>query len=269
MNLIRLDFPRIIGIRQDVPVPRSFIPSDLSNLIGWYSAKSGVYSDAGSTPATESGLVQQWNDKSSASNYLTQSSGALQGAWSATSFNSRPGITFDGSNDMYQTVVNSVVLPSNPTTIMSVFAALRVVSFAANDRVMPSIYGNAVSDEADWNSTNAAVFGEMDTSTTIRGYRNGSAGDSNSFSTGTNYRVGSVYDGTNHTLYVNNVSDGSTAKTVSFDSPATFQVPGAATRSVGTAVGNVIYGEIIICASAPDSATLAKIDAYFVSEWGL
>src|SRR3569833_785672 len=62
----------------------------------WLQATLGVFSDAGATPATDSGAVQQWNDQSDAAprNVSQATSGNRPVYHSAL-----PSLTFDVSND--------------------------------------------------------------------------------------------------------------------------------------------------------------------------
>lgn len=70
-----------------------------SNLLAWYRADSLVYSDAGTTPVTGGGSVQQWNDLSGNGHHLTQTTTASKPTYTASAINGEPGITLDGTND--------------------------------------------------------------------------------------------------------------------------------------------------------------------------
>lgn len=72
-----------------------------SDLKGWWSADSGVYSDAGSTAATNAGNVQQWNDRSGNGNHWIQTTAANKGTYRTSIVNGYPVVRFDGSNDFY------------------------------------------------------------------------------------------------------------------------------------------------------------------------
>jgi hypothetical protein len=63
-----------------------------SSLLAWWDAeRSDLITQSG-------GLVSSWKDIIGAYN-VTQGSGSLRPIWSATSFNNRPGIAFDGLDD--------------------------------------------------------------------------------------------------------------------------------------------------------------------------
>lgn len=69
----------------------------------WYRAGAGVYSDLGSTPATDNASVQQWNSQIG-SFPLIQSNSGLRPVFSNTTTlaNFNPTVTFDGSNDLME-----------------------------------------------------------------------------------------------------------------------------------------------------------------------
>jgi hypothetical protein len=77
----------------------AFSPSDISGLKFWFKASTGVYSDAGTTPAVNGGPVQQWNDQSGGNHHATQATGSSQPLKDATTINGRPSILFDGVDD--------------------------------------------------------------------------------------------------------------------------------------------------------------------------
>lgn len=64
----------------------------------WLDATWGVYSDGGSTPATNGGTVQTWSSKVSGIS-AGQSTAASRPAYFASVANGRPGLFFDGADD--------------------------------------------------------------------------------------------------------------------------------------------------------------------------
>lgn len=48
----------------------SFTPASLTNIDFWQEGNLGAYSDAGSTPSVNNGVVQQWNDQTGNGNNL-------------------------------------------------------------------------------------------------------------------------------------------------------------------------------------------------------
>jgi len=89
---------------QNVPrvVPSSYYrpissPLEIPGLVQWLDAGVGVYSDAGTTPITDGGTAEQWNDQSGKGNNVTQVTGADRPVWHSSKLNGRPALTFDGA----------------------------------------------------------------------------------------------------------------------------------------------------------------------------
>ena len=71
---------------------RPWTPANITTAL-WLDA-----ADA-STITTVSGAVSQWNDKSENGRNATQGTAGNRPAYSSTGFNSRPGVSFDGTDD--------------------------------------------------------------------------------------------------------------------------------------------------------------------------
>ena len=72
----------------------AFSPALLGPVL-WVDA-----SDA-TTITLNGSTVSQWSDKSGNGRHLVQATASKQPAYSATTFNNRPGITFDGVDDIF------------------------------------------------------------------------------------------------------------------------------------------------------------------------
>ncbi len=70
----------------------SALPTDFSDLIVWTDAMQGVTKDG-------SNLVSQWNDLSGNNNHFVQATGSKQPTWTASEYNGRPALVFDGTDD--------------------------------------------------------------------------------------------------------------------------------------------------------------------------
>lgn len=80
-------------------------PLDIASTVFWLRTDEDVYSDAGTTPASDGGAVQEWHDQETASNPGDASMGTAsrQPTYRATGgpgTNSEPGIEFDGVDDI-------------------------------------------------------------------------------------------------------------------------------------------------------------------------
>lgn len=132
-----------LTVRQRRPAPA---PSDLgAALLGLWTADSGV------TVATG---VSAWTDRI-VGYVLTQATGALQPAWSATSFGGRPGITFDGVDDFLN--LEAVPFP-NGAAPCEIWA---LADFSSVDAVARTIacYGGATSQTARTLRRNSGLIG--------------------------------------------------------------------------------------------------------------
>jgi hypothetical protein len=74
-------------------------PDDIANLVVWLKSDTGVYSDAGTTPAVADDPVQQWNDQSGSGNHFTQATLANRPLYKTAVVNSLPALRYDATND--------------------------------------------------------------------------------------------------------------------------------------------------------------------------
>lgn len=75
-------------------------PDDVSGLLVWFKADSGVFSDAGSTPATNGDTVQQWNDQSGNAIHSSQATSGSRPTYRTNQINGLPAIDFATSKWM-------------------------------------------------------------------------------------------------------------------------------------------------------------------------
>jgi hypothetical protein len=238
-------------------ISASFTPADLTGLIAWYDATVDVYNDAGSTLATNGQEVVQWNDQSGNGYHLGK--GATGPTYQTTGFNSLPTISFDAS------VPNKMLASSVSVggTVLSCFAVGQMLTGTESfGRILS--YIDALGGGADFDNDGSAAMLLRDSGNNgIAAYRNGAL-DAAAISLATNYRLGSVFDGTNHNTYVNNVATGPTANSMSFGASGGLEVGDA---SGGSWSGPI--SEIVVFASAPDGATRTSLDDYFKTKWSL
>lgn len=109
-----------------------FSPSSLG-LDLWLEARSGTYSDAGSTPSVDTGAIQQWNDLSGNTRDMSQGTGGNQPTLQTVS--GFPVVRFDGSND-YMQLASELTLSGGVVVI-----ALKSTSASADQMVMQSANG--------------------------------------------------------------------------------------------------------------------------------
>lgn len=223
-------------------------PLNLPGLMAWYVADDGAYNDAGSTLATDGQTVQEWHDQSGNNYHLSQSNSTNRPIFSATGYNGGPGIEFDVTRNL---ITADDVVALGGTTLCG-FTAVNIIENDTSRRLMSF---QASDDVTDWQATPSGVIAMGGSATTVTGYRNG-AKSSATVSENTNVRVGGIFDGTDHTIYVDGVAGTPVGSTGTFGSTGEILV------------GANLYGTIkaiIITSTVPSSGNLAAIDAYLAS----
>jgi len=232
-------------------------PADFgTDLVAWWKADAGV---------TESGgAVSQWDDQSGNGWHLTQGTSGSRPIYSATGFNSSyPGITFDGTDDFL--AVSSVTGLSGASAC-SVFVVMRW------DETLSDAYARIFSFwDADYangyGNANSFIIQRENLTSNIQ-FGGNSAYTSTTVTDDTNYRLGGVWDGSNVTLYKNNVASTPTSKSMTLSGPATIRISKEGSGG-GTAYVSGIYAEVFVLKKAPDSTERSTIDSYFTTTWGL
>lgn len=102
--------------------PQSAFGADLVQL---FDARSGVFSDSGSTEIAAGGTVQQWNDLSGNAKNLSQTTALNKPTWNTGSGLS--WVASDGSDDF----MNSAAIDLSGVAQITIFAGVRKLSDAA------------------------------------------------------------------------------------------------------------------------------------------
>ena len=90
------------------------------SMEGWWLSDSSVYSDAGTTLATNSQTVQRWNDITG-SHQISQSISSNRPTFNTGALNGFPAVRFDGSNDFLVTSLGSGNFTSGDFFIVASF----------------------------------------------------------------------------------------------------------------------------------------------------
>lgn len=133
--------------------PTDFSPDQVQGLAAWYTADVGVYSDAGVTPATSGGLVQQWNDRSGNGRHLIQLTSGLRPSWTSLSvlINRQPFVQFASGK-----LMQALFTLEEPQTVYLVH------------RVAVPVTGNYSFDGGVGNNSMAVLIGTPTTSRQMR-----------------------------------------------------------------------------------------------------
>jgi hypothetical protein len=232
----------------------SFTPSQIPNMIGWWKADSGVFSNtAGTTPAVNGGSVARVNDNSASAANLLQTPGA-QPIYAAAAQNGLPALSTNNTNFAYMA---AAAFPMTATTGLTVIVVMKIVSYSAFDRVIS--YGNG----AD-NTAGEFIAPIMQSATSVQDVSSVN-GSISTITTGFN-QVYSIWDGTNNTIYVGNVGATPVAQAPTFLANQEFRI--MANVGSGNAMNGLI-GEVIVYNRALNSTERGKINAYLLARWGV
>jgi hypothetical protein len=240
-------------------------PADLgADLLAWYVADQGVYVDAGTTLATDGQTVRQWNDQSGNGYHLLQADSGLRPTFDTTGLDGQPAVLFDAGTTTYMaTATDSVAMGSVTTSSAFAVAQLNTASVSFGRLVTYTGTGEA----QDYNNNGSAIYLLRNaTNNQFCSHRNGNTYGTTNISLDTSYSMGSIWDGTNVTTYLDNVAGTPAANTMTFVSPGRINV-GADNGSLSAWEGPV--SEVVITKTALDATARNNLLAYFQSKWGI
>jgi hypothetical protein len=238
-------------------------PADFgANLVAWYKYDAGLYSDAGTTPVSDGGTVQQWNDQSGNSYHLTQPTSGARPVYDATGSDSKPTLVFTTADVTSMFTAEDSVTAFGTTTSFSVFVLGRMNGFTANNG---GIVCYEYTGTQDWNDQRSWVMSRTGTTNEVSVTRNNVVDTQVSITLNTNLRLGVVYNGSTGTMYLDNTPDASPgANTNALDQPGTLAIGG---QLVGlTSMAAFFQGEIrevIITKHAASAGDRTNVDTYF------
>lgn len=241
----------------------AFTPASLAGLVAWFQADSGVYKDAGSTPAVNNDLVQQWNDKSGNGFNLSQGTSGNRPTFKSAGFNSLAGVQWTPVDTCWMFTA-AAITQLNGAGLASAWVVFSYAGISSSNRLLSmttSTSGN------DYDSTNYGVFGYFNSSTSLIGYRSGGKGSA-TVATGTNYRMTSIYDGTNHTMRMSNAGASVVASTGNFGNNLLLSA-GIEPASKPSTGFNGTIAEIGLTSTALSGTDRSNLDTYLQTKWGL
>jgi lysophospholipase L1-like esterase len=230
-----------------------------TDLIAWYDP-----SDA-ATVTQSGGLVSQVNDKSGHAHHLT-ATGTQRPTYSATAIQGQPGLVFNGSTNV---MTASGVAPGS-TSALSMFMLTECDSAPAQFHSLAAFV--ATGDSGGFGSSSVFFFQISPATGKIDGYHSADKSDWNTvYAAGAQppmgkqiVRLGSVFDGTNHTFFLDNLAATPVSSTGTLGSTGAIQIGNRADASqpwTGT------IGEIIALRRAPTSTERDKLQRWFVRNW--
>lgn len=227
-----------------------------ANLIAWYKADTGVYTDAGcSSPASNGNSILCWKDQSA--NALNLKLVNVAPTLNTTGYNSLPSLTWVVSSTEMG-IGSTTSLLASATTVSAFVVGSLTASFGSGGGVYITGgggttascgTGNVEMQTSTGSSTSLAAcasFGNYGTATIVNG---------------THYRIGTIFDGTNVTTYLNNVSSGGPT------SQGGFTFPSPATVGFGFGWDGPVC-EVVIANVAATPTQRSQLDSYFTSHCG-
>lgn len=229
----------------------SFSPAQTSGIKVWLKADVGVYSDAGTTPSTNGGIVQQWNDQSGNGNHASQTSVGQQPIYRTGEQNGLPGIRFDSTDDYL----------SGTLSVLTSFTYYAVVKATTNSTINGTIlfHGN--------NAGSAGCVLQRASNATLTLSESGSGNSVNGMTTGTTFTVAAHFNGASSALSLN--SNAATSINAGSASMTAFSLNRSdQSEPLSTNKGDWEYFEVIIYTGSVSAGDEANILAYLQSKWG-
>jgi hypothetical protein len=231
-------------------------PSLISTAL-WLDANDFI------TITQSSNLVSQWNDKSGNARHATASTTARP-TYGATSFNSKPGLTFDGTANVLRADSLATIAQGDDSPWSAIFACS--VPSSATNRTLFAFGSSGISDffhSAFLNTSNNLILRRREIL--------GSDADATAvFPTGTPLVYATVFSGTTSTFFENGTQSATaTTNTPTFGgNPNQFAIGALARDTIGT-FGTPTFGELIITSGALSTTNRQKTEGYLAHKWGL
>jgi hypothetical protein len=228
-------------------------PSALSPL-AWYDAQTE------STLTKASNLVSQWNDRGTNGNNLTQATSGSRPSYSATGLNSLPAVTSAGDKLMSRNMTGIGSL----TDKLAVFAAASVASTGVGPLASwRDVLGG--DDDADSLHAQFMARGTDD----VYAVRNNSIRSRRAVTYDTAHIMGSVFDGTNHTMWIDGVAGTAVASTGNFSADTFTNLAILGNFNSSASYWHGALGEMIVVIGEVTTANRQRIEGYLAHRWGL
>jgi hypothetical protein len=208
--------------------------------------------------------VSQWDDKSIAGRDVSQNVGSLQPLYVSQGLNGQPTVSFDGINDYLEATSVATTVAGNDTP----FSVLAVVNYSVRGVVQRAVNFGSTTDTSIFHT----VFGLDTTGRQVVQRRSAGGSLVAQIATGSiageNRIIGSVFDGTNVSIYL----DGTLTRTGVLDteifSPNTFTI-GAFKRTFISDYSQMNMSELLLVSSTISDTDRQKLEGYLAHKWGL
>lgn len=255
----------ILGAKKPAPPNPAAIFG--ANLVAWYSADLGVFSDAGTTPATNGQTVQQWNDQSGNGYHLTQATAGLRPSLNTSGYNSKRAIVLSAAGTTSMATSATITQFNGIGTSAFWAVAQMTTSTVASGRLLTTFTGASGVADYNYSANPGAIFLRNTSTNAIQSYQHNIASASFAVSLSTNLRLLQTQDGSTITNYFNNVSaNTATQQNATF---ATNQEIGIGADITGPGTPGPAYWdgplrEIVVVSVTPTLAQRNQMDAWLV-----
>jgi hypothetical protein len=241
------------------PLASGFNPKTIAGLVGWWDPSDTA------TVTTDSGAVSQLNDKSGLGRHATQTTPNNRPAYSGT-LNGRNVMTFDGSNDVLVTGLESSTLTDYVTMFCVCRADFASDADASNKAVL---YGRDSSTFANSYGLNLHNVPPLQSQMTWRGVGFNVSGSPAYTRTTAAVLVGRM-NATQRERRVNGTSVTSTGTFSAGTNAAAGNFLRIGEDGPGlTRFWNGLVGEALVYDRSLTAAEIAKIEGYLGKKWGI
>lgn len=259
-------FPRSGGGLYRSPVS-SFTPASVAGLVLWLKADSGTYQDADATTvaAADADPVGGWLNQVTGITYATQSTADKRPVLKLNILTGKSVIRFDGADGGDS--LEAAAIGTGIGATLFVVGVRRGVP--GNNACLVALKKGAGNN--DYDAAGRAVLGFFPAATRMSAYRNNAElSDAGAWpAVDAAFLHSSVFDGVNHTSYLNGVAGTAVASVGSFDFTSIL----LAARWYSDAEQNphfqVDLAEVILYNTALSTGQLAQIHNYLNTRWSV
>lgn len=242
------------------------VPLLLPGLINWtdFADVTTLFqTEDTSTPVTTNGqFIGRASDKSGANNHVIQITALLRPVFTTGVQNGLSGSTHDTSVAAQK--LNTLDTMSLGGTTASIFMVIKGTTPVANARAASWLANGQAND---FNNPGSAILLNYPTTTSASGFRNSTSLSTGTVTDNTFFQLGSIFDGTNHTLYINNVAQTAVGNTDTFSNTGTLSWGGRPGSNTDGFTG--VICEAVMTNTALNSSFRNMLAAYFTAKWAV
>lgn len=239
------------------PAGAGFTPASIPNLLAWYKADAGVLK-SGSVPAGDGDTVATWEDQSG-NNYDIQSDAGTP-IYRTNQLNGLPIIDCSAASSDLTTNPTAPNMVALGGTLLSAFIVMKYTATGGTTNRVLSV-GNGSNDA----TSDAFTIYENTSTTDVRTYNNGDKSTVTLVASTWN-EIGTIFDGANDTMYLNNSASASVAATPTFNANVNI---GVLCQCSGLLPILGLVAEAVFYKDAISSANRNLLHTYFLTRWGV